>query len=443
LSETPEADAPPVEAPEAEEKPYKPISRWFLFFMLRTRRGLGLMDKLGEWRVSKPLGWVMLAITPIAALLALYVIFVEVTVLYFSPQGHAIQSTVRTISPLANFLLPGINPYLPLSVWLAVIVAVVIHESAHGIIARSLGLRVKAAGVLLFLILPIGAFVELDDKQLKETRSRDSLRVLGAGSGINFIVGVACVLLLILTVSAMVPAVKGAAIVGVVANTPGEHSPAALAGIQPGDFVTAIDNSPVTDLSVLRNGSFYVGEAINVTVWQNGQTRTVPMVLSNYTETEDYSNGTSKQVTYPFMGVDESSYADLQAIAGTYTNAYKTSPIAYLVEIPTFGTAQYVVPFSDILSPFYTSPLGSATALVTQALFWLFFVNFNLAIFNSLPIYPMDGGQAFETALRGAGRGRISDELARRVTTGVTLAIFFALFAVIAGPYLSGAFPQV
>jgi membrane-associated protease RseP (regulator of RpoE activity) len=238
----------------------------------------------------------------------------------------------------------------------------------------------------------------------------------------------------------MVPAVRGAAIEGVVANTPAEHSPAALAGIQPGDFVTAINNSPVTDLSVLRNGSFYVGEAINVTVWQGGQTRVVPLVLSNYTETVDYSNGTSRQVTYPFIGVDEASYADLQTYAGNYANAYKSSPIAYLVSIPTFGGAQYVVPFSDVLSPFYTSPLGGATALVAQALFWLFFVNFNLAIFNSLPIYPMDGGQAFETALRGAGRGRISDELARRVTTGVTLAVFFALFIVIAGPYITGVF---
>ena len=77
---------------------------------------------------------------------------------------------------------------------------------------------------------------------------------------------------------------------------------------------------------------------------------------------------------------------------------------------------------------------------MTSSLFWLFFVNFNLAIFNSLPIYPMDGGQAFEIFLRGAGRGRISDELARRVTTGVTLAIFFALFILIAGPYITGAF---
>jgi membrane-associated protease RseP (regulator of RpoE activity) len=429
--------------PEDEAQQYKPVSRWYIFLMLRTRRGLNLMEKLGKWRVTRPLAWVMLYLMPIGAALALYVISIEVTALYFSPQSHAILSSVRTISPLANFLLPGINPYLPLSVWLAVIVAVVIHEASHGIVARSLGLKIKSAGVLLLLILPIGAFVEVDDKQLKQSRSRDSLRVLGAGSGINMIVGIACVLLLILTVSAMTPAVKGAAVVGVVPDTSTLHSPAAIAGIQPGDFIVAINNSPVTDLGVLRNGSFTVGEKVSVTIWRDGQTRTIDNIaLGNYTVTT--VNETSRQSTstsYPFLGVDESSYASLKGIAGVYATAYKASPITYLVDIPTFGAAQQVVPFSNLLSGFYTSPLGSLTPMVTSALYWMFFVNFNLAIFNSLPIYPMDGGQAFESFLRGAGRGRISDELARRVTTGVTLAIFFALFVVIAGPYISGAFP--
>jgi len=413
--------------------------------MLRTKRGLGLMDKLGRWRMSRPLGWLMVCLIPVEAGLALYVIAIEIWALYFSSEGAAIVSSVRTISPLANFLLPGINPYLPLSVWLAVIVAVVIHEASHGIVARNLGLRVKAAGVLLLAILPIGAFVEVDDKQLKQSRSRDSLRVLGAGSGINFIVGIACVLLLILTVSAMVPAVKGAGIVGVVPDSPTLHSPADIAGIHPGDFVVAINNSPITDLSVLHNGTFSVGESVNVTIWRGGQTKTIDnVVLSNYTETlVNTTSGQSSTVTYPFLGVDQESYSSLQSTASSYVTAYKVTPLAYLVDIPTFATSEYRVPFSDVLSPFYTSPLGSLTPVVTSALFWMFFVNFNLAIFNSLPIYPVDGGQAFQVALTAAGRGRISDELAKRVTTGVTLAIFFALFAVIAGPYITGAFPPL
>jgi len=432
------------DSPEDEAQKYKPVSRYFIFFMLRTRKGLSLMDKLGKWRVSKPLAWVMLYLMPVAGAVALYVI-IEVLGIYLSPAGAAVASNIRTISPLANFLLPGINPYLPLSVWLAVIVAVVIHEAAHGIVARSLGLPVKSAGVLLLLFLPIGAFVEVDDKQLKQSRSRDSLRVLAAGSGINFIVGMACILLLILTVSAMVPAAKGAAIVGVVPDSPSLHSPAYLAGIKSGDFVVAINNSPVTDLGVLRNGSFSVGEKINVTIWRNGQTMTLHnVVLSNYTVTTvNETSGQSTTVTYPFLGVDEASYSQLQATSSSYATAYKSSPLAYLGEIPTFTRFELSIPFSDALSGFYTSPLGSLTPAVTSSLFWMFFVNFNLAIFNSLPIYPMDGGQAFENFLRGAGGGRISDELARRVTTGVTLAIFFALFILIAGPYISGALPTI
>ncbi len=429
------------DAPEDESQRYKPISRWFLFFMLRTRKGLGLMDKLGQWRISKPLAWVMLFLTPVAGAIALYFI-IQLVALYLSPVGPQLASTVRTISPLANFLLPGINPYLPLSVWLAVIVAVVIHEAAHGIIARSLGFPIKSAGVLLLLFLPIGAFVEVDDKKLKESRSRDSLRVLGAGAGINFIVGIACLLLLILTVSAMVPAVRGAAIVGVVPDSPTLHSPAYVAGIQPGDFVLAINNKPVTDLGILHNGNFSVGEQVNVTIWRGGQTKTLGIVLSNYTVTlVNNTSGKSTSTTYPFLGVNQASYDTLQATANGYATAYKSSPIAYLAEIPTFTRFEASVPFSDLLSSFYTSPLGALTPAVTSSLYWMFFVNFNLAIFNSLPIYPMDGGQAFESFLRGAGRGRISDELARRVTTGVTLAIFLALFVVIAGPYIAGALP--
>src|SRR4029077_3318387 len=133
---------------------------------------------------------------------------------------------------------------------------------------------------------------------------------------------------------------------------------------------------------------------------------------------------------------NQMTYQSLKADTKGYSTLYKVSPLLYIAEIPTFTRFETSVPFSDVLSGFYTSPLGALTPAVTSSLYWMFFVNFNLAIFNALPIYPMDGGQAFESFLRGAGRGRISDELARRVTTGVTLTIFLALFVVIAGPYI-------
>ena len=204
----------------------------------------------------------------------------------------------------------------------------------------------------------------------------------------------------------MTPAAKGAGIYGVVQPTLTQASPAYAAGIQPGDFVLAINNSPVTDLGVLHTGNYTIGEKVNVTVWHDGQTRVVPITLANYTVTTvNETSGQSTSVSYPFLGVNQASYASLQAVTTGYATLYKASPLAYISYIPTFQRVELYIPFSSDLAGFYTSPLGALTPAVTNTLFWLFFVNFNLAIFNSLPIYLMDGGRALEILPEGRRKG--------------------------------------
>lgn len=417
--------------------------------MLRTRRGLSLMDRFGKYRITKPLAWFMLYLMPVSAGIIFYVLIREFLI-YISPQGGEIAGYVRTISPLANLLLPGINPYVPIIYgWIAIVVAVAIHEASHGIVARSLGMRVKSAGILFFLIVPIGAFVEVDEKELRETRVRNSLRVLAAGSGINFIVGLACLALLILSVSAMTPAVQGAAIVSVAQSEPGLPSPAYINHIQPGDFITAIDNITVTDLNYTLRGSgdFQPGQVVNITLWRNGHTTVLQNVtLASITVTVIKSNASgyvlsNETYTYPYLGVSATDYAGLKAEVSSYVNAYKTDPTFYIIP-PSFpGIANFApaesIPFSGLLIGFYNSPLGATNAIVDNLLFWMFFVNFNLSIFNNLPIYPMDGGQAFERFLVGVGRGRISDTVATRATIVVTVAVVLLLFVLFAGPYLN------
>jgi hypothetical protein len=51
---------------------------------------------------------------------------------------------VRELGPGSILLLPGINPLLPIVYgWIAIIVAIAIHEGAHGVIARNGGLNVE------------------------------------------------------------------------------------------------------------------------------------------------------------------------------------------------------------------------------------------------------------------------------------------------------------
>ena len=148
---------------------------------------------------------------------------------------------------------------------------------------------------------------------------------------------------------------------------------------------------------------------------------------------------THQNTTSPYLGVSYIPYQSLQGIVSRYATLYATQPIGYMVP-PSFPNVAGSIPFSDTLSMFYTSPLGASTAVIANLLFWIFFVNFNLSIFNNLPIYPLDGGQAFQRFLVGAGRGRINEDIAGRIALAVTLILAFILFATIVGPYLSAYF---
>ena len=411
---------------------YKRVSFSWGILMLRTRRGLNVLDRFSKFRITKPLAWVMLFLLPLCAGVAIFLILRIISV-YLSPVGPEAVSYARSIPPLSNILLPGVNPYVPLVYgWIAVVVAVVVHEVSHGVIARSLGLSVKSSGIVFLFFIPIGAFVEVDEQQLKEVKARSALRVLAAGSGINFILAAACILLLILSVSTMMPVMKGAAVIAIETGTP-----ASLANMKPGDVILAINNSSVTDLNqTLRtSGEYKPGQVINITVWRSGQTIVLRNVTLGNITVVSASNQT---LTYPYLGVESVNYQSLKSLPGIYSRLYTENPLLYITEVPTIQAVAVYVPYSGLMNRFYTSPLGYAAPTINNLLFWMFFVNVNIAIFNSLPIYPMDGGQAFESFLKGAGKGRLSDETVQKITMAVTLALVFIFLAVIVGPYLTG-----
>ncbi|MDA4128345.1 MAG: site-2 protease family protein [Thaumarchaeota archaeon] len=410
---------------------YRSVSFKYGVLMLRTRRLLGVLDKLGTYRITKPLAWFMLYIMPVAAVAAFILLLGPIAIL-FSSQGPGLAQYIRSLTPLANLLLPGVNPYVPIVYgWIALIIGMVVHEASHGIVARSLGMPVKSAGLLFFLIVPIGAFVEVDDKVLKEARARDSGRVLAAGSGINLIVAVAALLLMIVAVSTMVPATNGAG-VSVVYTTPQGPTAAAAAGVSPGDFLLKMDNKPY--LQAINDTAVYKpGNVVNVTIYRNGHTFTISNVTLGSRSFLD--TRTNQTFTVAFFGVGVITSEGLQSTVSNYLQAFTRSPAPYVC-IPTLPRCQDYVPFSDPLVGFYTSSLGPALPVVVNLLFWIYFVNFNLAIFNSLPIFPMDGGQAFEIGLRALGRGKFSDELTSRVMALVTLSLVALLLIIIVGPYL-------
>jgi len=220
---------------QAEQNEQRRIKFSFPILTVRTQLFNRVFDRIGSLRASRVISWGALIIVPIVAGIGLYLISSSLFTLLWTPAAREIQ---REVGLGAYILLPGINPFLPVFYgWIAIVVAIAVHEGAHGIIARNRGLKVKSSGLLFFLIFPFGAFVDVDEKQLEKAKPKDSLRVLAAGVGGNIIVAVVCILGVLIIVSGLTPVIDGVYISDVT-----EGMPAEMAGLLPEDVLVSVDN---------------------------------------------------------------------------------------------------------------------------------------------------------------------------------------------------------
>lgn len=400
----------------AEEKE-KAVDFNFPLLTLRTKRFSFIFDKLGKTRGAKYISWVFLALVPLIAALALFLITGSLIALLNNP---AAGQAVKDLGPGSILMLPGINPMLPIVYgWAAIVIAIIIHEGAHGIIARNNGFRVKSSGLLFFLIVPIGAFVDVDEEQLKTARARPSVKVMAAGVGGNIIVGVICLIGLMLIVGSLAPIVTGVYI-----NDVTSGMPAQAAGLQPKDVIVSINNVSIStsdDLhDVLANKT--AGDMVMVTVrrgdnWNYTYTTNVTLTISD--------NRTVMGVTVYNLATD--------AVLKNY-NTFGIERLAMYIVPPTLASGY--IPFSDTLSQFYSSPLGSGWSILANLLFWVWFVNFNLAIFNALPLYPMDGGRILNITLKRYLGKKLSEKAIYRVTVAVSVACLAIVLAGVILPFV-------
>jgi len=98
--------------------------------------------------------------------------------------GHADSQILATEGPGAAPVLPGINlPFIEGVLALAVLL--VVHEGAHGVLARVGKIPLKSAGMVFLGVVPFGAFVDPDERKLQKTDADIQDRVLVAGSASN------------------------------------------------------------------------------------------------------------------------------------------------------------------------------------------------------------------------------------------------------------------
>jgi len=389
----------------------------FPLLTIRTQMFSGVFDRLGSFRAWRWISWVALVIVPVVAAIGLYLLCSSLFTLLWTPVSR---EAARELGLASYLVLPGINPYLPIFYgWLGLVSALVIHEGAHGIIARNRGLNVKSSGLLFFLIVPIGAFVDVDEEQIAKAKPKDSLKIMAAGVGGNIVVAVACLLALFLIVNGLSPVVDGVYIYDVDVGLPAE-----TAGLLPDDVFVSVDNVKIDNY-----------DALNVTVSNKDPGDTIEVTVargenwdeqfSTFVTLTDSPNGTIMGVRIgPLMIEERLTF---------YKTITSESLIIYLIP-PSLASG--LVPFSDSLIPFYTHALGTQWHVYANIFFWVWFINVNLAVFNALPIYPFDGGRMFDISLKSILRRKLNEKTISRITYTVTASIVFVLLMILVIPFI-------
>ena len=261
--------------------------------------------------------------------------------------------------------------------------------------------------------------MDVDEEQIKKAKPRSALKVMAGGVGANIILAAVCLLGVLVLVGSLTPIIDN----GVYVNDVTAGFPAQTAGLLPKDVLISINNVKInntTDLKAILDNKTS-GDILNVTVlrgenWQYQFSTTVNLTASQ--------NRT-------IMGILSSDLMT-QARLDNYRTFSLDRLSMYLVP-PTL--AEGLTPFSDALAPFYSSPIPQ-WQIFANGLFWLWFVNFNLAIFNALPIYPLDGGRIFDITLKGALGKKMSEKSIRKITIGATVACVVLVLIVTLLPFI-------
>jgi regulator of sigma E protease len=323
---------------------------------------------------------------------------------------------------------------------LGLIFLIVIHELGHMLTAKAMGVRVpefavgfgpplikKKVGktVYSFRIILLGGFAKMagmgdgaegPDTYHAKPAWRRALIIL-AGPAANAVAAVlilACVYMFQGVVTDVKPVVS--------AVEPG--STAQEVGIRPGDRIVALDDNPVEGWDSFQRQMVdrEPGEKVSVTVVRDGAQKTFAGELG--------ADPQDKQ--HALLGVrpeiQTTTYGPVKALGLAMQRCGEIT-----VKLGQF-VGQLVTGEKDLYQN-VTGPVGIASVgstAVTQGFFLplLALISLNLALFNLLPILPLDGGHLFFIAAEKVLGRPVSEQTMGKIAAfGLVLVLALFLFA--------------
>lgn len=236
---------------------YGPMIMW------KTLRGREIIDRIASRRrFWEFYGRLALWVCGVSMVLIMLLLLWVATIV---PQMDAAPSPELILG------IPGINPVIPVGYGiLALVVAIVVHELAHGILARAGGISVRSLGIV-FMVFPVGAFMEPDEKEIQSATRQKRSRVFAAGPASNILLALAILGLFSgVMMSSAAPVHEGALAVGVV-----DGCPLARAGIVPTSLIVSVGGQTVGAADDLDDRSFGTpGQEVQIEYYYKGELKT-------------------------------------------------------------------------------------------------------------------------------------------------------------------------
>jgi membrane-associated protease RseP (regulator of RpoE activity) len=354
-----------------------------LLYMMLYRTKLGL-DKMGSWSKSHPrvflyLGYLSLFIGIVGMVL--------MTVFMVWQLGFIVENN---ISSGGGLVLPiqtekGVESavpvfYVPFWYWLiALFILAIVHEFAHGVIAKRFGIGIKSSGFAFAgIIVPIlpAAFVEPDEKDLAKKPWWQKVAVFGAGSTSNFLFGILFLLLWIGSLSLISTTMTTSAITfeGVM-----NESSLSEYNVTNGEII-ALNGIYDTEQIAKQISNLSVNQSINLTINSNGN-------LNTY-EVKTFPNSLNpNKAMIGISGVD-----------------------SHPVNREGFGF------------------LGTTPLHIERLLFYTWFLNIAIGMMNLLPFWITDGGQIARTLLEQRFKPDTSMRIYNWLSIFITLLIILTIW---------------
>ncbi len=296
---------------------------------------------------------------------------------------------------------------------LALAALVLLHELGHFLAAKALGIEVEEFGLglpprLLTIgewggtrftinLIPLGGFVR--PKMGATPEEPDALRratppkrivTLLAGPFMNLLIGVLLLMVIYLRQGLPVPGT-----VNIESVLPG--SPAAQAGLQPGDRLLAINGQPITDLSDAHDTIYaHLGEAITLEIERQGQRLTLQAVPRENPPPNEGALGVLLAPRFRSVSPPEALWLGMRDTV-SYSYALLSLPVKILrgqVEPNTVRLEGYRGMYNMYTNAVQLDNVrGSRGPWGTYSLLFYLQITLSLGLLNLLPIPALDGGR--------------------------------------------------